>query len=259
MRKFFVLALAMFGVMSVSEKAHADVLERPEFNSGKPVWIVRAGVNFNSAVGDWKDKMQESWDKAQRIPMVSSGFPSKTSFDVSVAFNKSFGDRPLYWGMELGISTRGFEANAEWKTGHVSSNWGDYIGHEIKQEQTLNAYNANLTPFMIGYKYNLLSAMTLDVHLGGFISYDFAGKYKVYDYDWQTSSNRPRTTEKTTKTDISDLDKYSCFDAGINLGFGVWYGHFNIDFTWQRGFVDMFDTDASWQSQSLKLRVGYAF
>lgn len=249
----------MLAAVSMCGTANAEVLERPDFNGGKTVWIVRAGVNFNSAVGDWKNDMKDAWENSHSIPLVDNGFPSNTSFDVSAAFNKSFKNIPMYWGMELGISTRGYGTKAEWYKGTVSSHFGDFIGHRIKQEETLTAYNVNFTPIMVGYKYNLLSAMTLDVHLGGFVSYDFAGEYEVYNYDYQISSNKPRVQESTNKVDIGDLDKYSCFDAGINLGIGFWYGHFNIDFTWQRGFVNMYDVDSSYNSQSLKLRLGYAF
>lgn len=94
---------------------------------------------------------------------------------------------------------------------------------------------------------------------GGFVSVDFAGQQKVETYDRQVSSGQVREKENSDKTDIGDLDEYRRFDAGINLGVGFWYGHFNIDFTWQRGFVNMFDMDPSMQTQSLKLRLGYAF
>lgn len=57
------------------------------------------------------------------------------SFDVSVGFNKSLGKRPLYWGMELGFSTRGYKTNAKWASGLVSETFGDYIGHKIEEKQ----------------------------------------------------------------------------------------------------------------------------
>lgn len=259
MKTKLLFATVLFGMSTLLSTTHAQVLDLPDFNSGKPMWIIRAGVNFNNAVGDWKDEMKDSWEGAHRIDLKDSSFPSNTSFDVSFGFNKSFGNRPLYWGMELGFSTRGYKTNAEWASGHVSETFGDYIGHVIKEKQTLTAYNVNLVPFTIGYKYTFLDRMAVDVHLGAFVSYDFAGKMKIYNYDWSTSSGRDRVKENTTSTKISKRDKYSDFDAGINLGVGYWYGHFNIDFSWQRGFIDMFDTKYSMQTQSLKLRLGYCF
>ncbi len=259
MKKKLAVALAFAGTLLMTPNADAEIFSRPEFNSGKTIWIVRAGVSFNSVVGDWKDDTKENWEDAYSIPLTDSGFPSSIGFDVSVAFNKAIKQSPIYWGMEFGISTRGYKANAEWFRGQVSSHFGDYIGHRIRQEQTLTAYDVQLTPIMVGYKYNLLSNITIDAHLGGFVSCDFAGKLKNYDYDYQISSNKPRVKESTSKVDLGDLDGYSRLDAGLNLGIGVWYGHFNIDLTWQRGFLNMYDIDSSNQSQSLKLRVGYAF
>lgn len=258
MKKLLLMALAITGTVFMIPSATAQIFERPDFNSGKTIWIVRAGANFNSSVGKWKDDAKENWENYSKLPLVKGDFPSNTSFDVSVAFNKSIKKSPIYWGMELGVSTRGYKANAEWKTGNVSS-WGDYIGHIIKEEETLTAYNVDLTPVMFGYKYNLLSNMTIDAHLGGFVSFGFAGSRKLYNYDWQTSSGKDREKENTTKVDLGDLDGYRRVDAGLNLGVGFWYGHFNIDFTWQRGFINMYDIDTSIKSQSLKLRVGYAF
>lgn len=259
MKKLFVIAVAFAGISSCFNPMQAKVLDLPDFNSGKPVWIIRAGVDFNSMTGNWKGEMRDSWDNLYKIDQKEGSFPSNTSFDVSFGFNKSFGHRAIYWGMELGVATRGYKANAEWSSGHVSENFGDYIGHTIKQNQSLTSYNVNLTPFIIGYKYVFLNRMAVDIHVGGFVSYDFAGKLKVYDYDWKTSSGRPRTSEKTTSTNIGDLSNYNNFDAGLNLGIGYWYGHFNIDFSWQRGFVDLFDSNTSMQAQSLKLRLGYCF
>ncbi len=238
----------------------AQVFERPDFKGDKMTWIVRAGANFNSATGDWKDKMLSDWKDSHNIDFKDGTFPSNTSFDVSIAFNKSIKQLPsLYWGMEMGVSTRGYKANAEWESGHISSTWGDYIGHRIEESQTLMAYNAYFTPVMFGYKYELLSNMTLDAHIGAFASYDFAGNSKRDTYDWQTSSGKDRVKESSSKTSLEDLKDYSRFDAGMNIGIGVWFGHFNLDFSWQRGFVNMFDSDYSIKSQSLKLRLGYAF
>lgn len=248
----------MANVTVCSMSANAGVLDRPDFNSGKTCWIVRAGAGFNSASGDWKGSMQKSWENSHKIDMTKSSFPSPTGFDVSIAFNKSIKQMPVYWGMELGIANRGYKAEAEWHSGKFSS-FGDYIGHHIKQNQSLTAYDIYLTPIMFGYKYELLSNMTIDAHLGGFASVDFAGELKNYEYDWQTSSGHDREKESTHKTNISDISSYRRFDAGLNIGVGFWYGHFNIDFTWQRGFVNVFDFDATMHSQSLKLRLGYAF
>lgn len=259
MKKIFGILVAVAGLCSFNGNAQSKVLELPDFNSGKTVWIVRVGVDFNSATGDWKDMQRDAWEKSHKIDLIKSDFPGSTGFDVTVGFNKSFGAMPLYWGMDLGIATRGYKSAAEWYSGKVSSTFGDYIGHRIKEDVSLTAYNVNFTPFKLGYKYTFLKRMAVDVHLGGFVSFDFAGTYKIDNYDWQTSSGQPRTKEESTSVSIGDLDKYRRFDAGLNLGIGYWYGHFNIDLTWQKGFINMYDMDNSMKSQALKLSIGYAF
>lgn len=258
-KKFLLIVTAIAGINSLSSTAKADVLDLPDFKSGKPVWIVRAGVSFNNAAGKWKEDTKDAWQSLHKNFSLDAAFPTSTGYDFSVAFNKSFGNHPVYWGMELAFGTRGYKANAEWDYGKMSS-FGDYLAHNIKNHTTLTAYNVKYAPFIIGYKYTFLERMAVDVHAGAFLSYDFAGKSKYYVYDYQLSSNKPRVSESTTETNISDIKDYQALDAGMTLGVGYWFGHFNLDFTWQRGFVNMVkDSDSSMQAQSFILSLGYAF
>lgn len=45
----------------------------------------------------------------------------------------------------------------------------------------------------------------------------------------------------------------------VRAGAGVWIGHFNLDFTWQRGFVSIYKGDSEFFNNSFLLRIGYAF
>lgn len=101
--------------------------------------------------------------------------------------------------------------------------------------------------------------MAVDVHLSGFASFDFAGQQKIYSYDYQLSANTPRVKESTTDIKLSGMNNYRRYDAGLNIGVGYWFGHFNIDFSWQRGFINMFDANDTYNSQAIKLKLGYAF
>lgn len=258
MKRLLFLAPLM-ALFSQPVHARPEVLELPDFNSGKAVWIVKLGPSFNSAVGDWKEKTKENWEETYKNLNLDSSFPSSIGYDVEIEFNKSFGHKPVYWGMGLGLATRGFKANAEWSKTTVSSTFGDVISHVVKQNNTLTAYNVYVEPIIIGYKYTFLRNMAIDAHLGGFASFDFAGNNKVYNYDFQLSSGVGREKENTTSISLSDLNKYSRLDAGFNLGIGVWYGHINLDFEWQRGFINMFDSSSNYYAQAFKLRLGYAF
>jgi hypothetical protein len=55
--------------------------------------------------------------------------------------------------------------------------------------------------------------------------------------------------------DYMEVD-YNNFDAGMNIGVGVWYGPFHLDLTYQRGFIDTF-SDARIQDQYLYVSSGY--
>ena len=260
MKKIIIILISLVvTIMSTDAKAEGNILDLPDFNSGKIVWMVKAGVNFNNAVGDWKDTQKDSWEKSYKNLPLTASFPSQTAFNISFSFNKSFGQHPLYWGMELGIGTRGYKANAKWSKTTVSSTFGDVLSHTVKQNITLSTYNIEYHPFIIGYKYKFLQRMAVDVHASAFVSFDFAGSQKIYNYDYQLSSNVPREKESTNDIKIGDIDKYQRLDAGVNVGIGYWFGHFNLDFSWQRGFINIYDVNDTFSAQSLKLKLGYAF
>lgn len=177
--------------------------------------------------------------------------------------------------MELSLGTRGYKTSATLNTGS-SSHSGGYDSHKAYDDETLFCHTAKFSPFTIGYKYTFLKNMAADVHLGAYASYDFAGNYKTKNRDVisSTSSYGNRYSDKTTenKTSVYDLDGMRQYDAGFNLGIGYWYGRFNLDFTWQRGFVAIYDggdeqitigreeRDKGYlYTNNFQLKVGYAF
>lgn len=178
-------------------------------------WILRAGLNFAGCTGDDADD-----------------YDSKVAYDVAVSFQKPISDFGLFWGMELGLGSRGCKLEE-------SGDWGDY-------EENLLAHNVRFSPFTIGYAYNFTDQIKADVRLGGYASFDYAGKFKVKEdgdeEDW----------------DLGDLDGYNRFDAGINFGIGVWYDRFNLDFSLQRGFIDAID-DWEGKTSNFMIRLGYSF
>jgi len=152
-------------------------------------WIIRAGLSINKLNG--LSSGNEDVD----------GVGCKTGFDIDFGFNKYFGSSNLYWGMELGIGTRG-------------------VSFEDKDEELkggISAYNVKWSPFTIGYKYAIGDMLKIDPHLGLYASYDFSS---------------------SSTGDLDDLDDMQKFDAGIQAGVGVWYGRFNLDFMYQAGFIN---------------------
>ena len=58
--------------------------------------------------------------------------------------------------------------------------------------------------------------------------------------------------------DYLDVD-YNHYDVGMNIGVGVWYSRFNLDLTYQRGFIDTFSDLGSNKTSNFMIRLGVAF
>jgi len=259
-------------ITAATASVHADVLELPDFNDGHAHWIVRTGIGFNDVTGDNIDTQKAMWEDKK----MDGNFKSTTGFQVNIGFNKSFGKHPLYWGMNLGIGTRGYETEATKfsDTGTINTSVGNAGSNSTtRQSGTLNTYNVMFSPFNIGYKYSFLGKMAVDVHLGAFVSYDFAGENKASsDRVVNYYAGKVKHESSESKAKIGDIKTFNNFDAGMNLGFGVWYGHFNLDLSWQRGFIAIWDKgdedvkigkktrkQGNLYSSNLQLSVAYCF
>ncbi len=256
MRKFVCMLLVSASVLS----SKAQVLQLPEkFSSEGTVWIVRAGVSLSGVSGKGADAVKDGWSKNK----WSGDFKRSLGGNVSIGFNKAFGKGPLYWGMELGVAMRGYKTEANWSRTASSKVSGGYDSHTKSEELTLNTFNAQLSPINIGYKYIINNKMAVDVHVGGFASYDFAGNLKseTYDHVYVTGNygTNDKTTEGSTSTSLGDLNGYRRYDFGVIVGIGFWYGCFNIDLDYQRGFVSLFEGDNKLMCNKLQVRLGYAF
>ncbi len=174
-------------------------------------WILRAGANFAGLSGD-----------------DAEGLDKKIGYDVAISFQKPLSDFGMFWGMELGLGTRGF-----------SFDEGDYGWDHL-------ANNVRFSPFTFGYAYQINETMKVDAHLGAWVSYDLWGGGELkedgegYDYD------------------LGDMEGYDELDAGLTFGVGFWYGRYNIDFSWQRGFMEPLE-DVKVNTNNLMLRLGVAF
>jgi hypothetical protein len=242
MKKLIAIALVTLAGSSV---ANARLVRSRTFNEKEKApteWIIRAGVSLNNAAGDGVSYLKDD---------DGDGFTSvgpRCGLDVSIAFNKPFITDGLYWGMELGFGSRGASAKNEW--------YDEYWDEGGTDKAHIATWNAKFSPFTIGYKYAINDAIKLDAHLGAFVSYDFAGSAK---YEWADDDD----PDKLDFNDITDDLDFKCFDAGVQVGVGVWYKRFNFDITYQRGFVnacEASDLDGnSVYSSNLMLRVGVAF
>lgn len=155
-------------------------------------------------------------------------FGRRAAYQIDLGFQKAFTNVGLYWGMDFGLGSRGFKIDED--------------GYEDK----MIGHNFQLSPANLGWKYEIFDNFKVDLHLGAYLSCDYTGK-EVTKY---------AGVKETLK--MKDFEGYNRFDAGMNIGFGVWYGRYNLDFTFQRGFVSAID-DIDMYASNLMLRLGVAF
>ena len=234
MKKIIIVAL----MAVVGMAANAQLVKSRTFTEKKSntMWYFRAGLAMNNAAGAGVDNLLSVSDEN------SAG--AKAGYDFSVGFHKPISNFGLYWGMEYGLGTRGAKAS-----------FNDY-GDEGKA--SLLAHNVKVSPFTLGYKYSFTDDLKLDLHLGAFLSYDYAGKGKI---EWNDGAE-----EEEDK--IYDLEDYNGFDCGLQAGIGVWFGRFNLELTYQRGFINVSEDDdlvdengdlGSIYSSNFMIRLGVAF
>lgn len=118
-------------------------------------------------------------------------------------------------------------------------------------EMNVMAHAVEVSPFTFGWKYGLTEAVKVDVHLGVFARADYTGKAKLKNKKQEKSVGMGDWEEEL------DVD-WNRFDVGLNAGFGVWYDRFNLDFTYQRGFVEA-AKDSELYTSNLLIRLGVAF
>lgn len=250
MKKFFIIMASV--LMAISADAQVVTSRTTYKAKNSTQWYARIGMSINNAAGgnDFVDGMKSEG--------VDASIGSKVGMDIDFGFQKSIGRSGLYWGMELGIGTRGAslkEKYAAYDDGYESEPGGENKGH-------FSSWNVKYSPFTFGYKYSLTEDIKLDGHLGAFFSYDFSGKTK---YSWGDGED-----EKETISYLKDNYDFKCFDAGMQVGIGVWWKKFNLDFTYQRGFVpaakvfaeayDDYDVkECKLYSSNFMIRLGYAF
>lgn len=155
---------------------------------------------------------------------------SKMGYNVMLGFTKNLGAQGAYWGMDFGLTSRGFKVEGE--------------GDDIKSI----AHAVQVSPFTFGWEFDVTDAISIDPHIGAFVSCDYTSKMKGdgEDISWSDFA------------DYSGVD-YNRFDAGLNLGVGVWYDRFNLDFSYQRGFIDVFTDLDGVKSSNFMIRLGVAF
>lgn len=215
MKKLVSIVAALMICMGVQAQivSSRSSIVKTERQPSSTQWFIRGGMNLMNMNGDGAD-----------------GLKSKMGYNVMAGFAKSMGSAGAYWGMDFGLTSRGFKAEGE--------------DEDIK----CTAHAVQVSPFTFGWKVNVADKIAIDPHIGAFVSCDYTSKMKGdgEDINW---------------SDFADTEyvDYNRFDAGINLGVGVWYDRFNLDFSYQRGFIDVFTDFDGIKSSNFMIRLGVAF
>lgn len=95
-----------------------------------------------------------------------------------------------------------------------------------------------------------------DILLGAYVSFDYTGKIKD---EWKEDGEKCEASFSMGDWDdvAEDIgaDSWKRIDAGMNIGVGLWYSRFNLDFTYQRGFIKTWEANTS----NVLIRLGVAF
>lgn len=235
MKKTLFLIVLTF---SITNLVQAQVSALPsKFNTGDMVFVVKTGPSLNGITGSGVDDMKTSWADAKANGDFKNTFGWTASVGMYAPLSK------LYLSTLFSLGMRGYETSVSWKEGASKIN---------SQKTKLTAFNAQILPLNLGYVINLNSTSALDLHVGPFVSIDFAGSLKS-DIEY---SNK---TSEHSSENINDLEGYKKYDVGLNGGISLWYKRYEIELNYQRGLTPMYDGENDFFSKSIQLNIGYAF
>ncbi len=228
MKKLILLALTcvMLSGAQAQIVSSRSVTIKTEKKARTTTQYFRVGIGFMNVNGEFLDDTS-----------------SKTGYNVVYGFQKPITDFGLYWGMDFGLGSRGYK-------------WSDNDGSE-KYEESFIAHNIQISPINIGWKPTLTDHIKMDIHIGAYLSYDYTGKYK---WTYGRESGSENLSDFIDALDYEDIS-YSRFDVGMNLGVGVWYDRFNLDLTYQGGFINALEDndDGNAKTRNILLRLGISF
>lgn len=202
-------------------------------------------------VEDWpKLFKQKSW-LVVRAGFTMNDFDGCNGGDMGYDVSVGLLDRGFfgswYYMPEIGVGYRGFTAN-------TATCYGN--------EMFLTNHNVRIKPLQFGYLYYANPMLILDMHAGLYASYDYISKL---EYREDTSAKldylnsimyKPGSAGwYSVREPVPSLRRY---DVGMSVGVGMFLKRFNLDCTYERGFVNLLKGKSSCFSQFC-LQLGYAF
>ena len=239
MKKYLLVAvLAIFGYSAQAQLVQSTMLNIQK--EKRTTWYLRVGASFNNPAGPATGDDGVFYNMSDEEKDDYS-IGNKLGYDLAIGFQRSIGGSGLYWGQEYGFGSRGAQVS--------------FKGEYDEYKSSLMAHNVKIAPFILGYRIGLTDMISIDPHVGCFLSYDYFGKGKMEE-DGEEDDNMDLS-------EINDEYGYQSFDGGLQVGVGVWYGRLNLDLTYQRGFVSVCDCDdfnnKAVYSSNFMVRLGVSF
>ena len=214
----FALAANAQIVTSTSQEIKTTYTQpQPQVNT--KLRYVRAGFNVNTVTGE--DVKEAS---------------AKPGYDVSLGFQKPLANVPfLYWGMEYGLTSRGFTAEA-----------GIFGKYDYKYAQ----HGLKYVPFQIGYNRDF-GKVSIDPHIGVCLNFWYYG-FAKQEYNGNSATH--------SQYDWKDTDFCTWFSVYMPIGFGIWLNkRFNLDYTCEIAFTKIANADSKVRHLNHGIRLGMAF
>lgn len=186
--------------------------------------FIRGAANF-STVKNTPDFVDDRVD-----------FGHTTGYDFTIGLIKPIGRTGVYYGPELGFASRSFSLKP-----HEESYYNDL---SLSEGMSHGVY---LSPINFGYMFHFSPKLAVEAHLGFPVSFDYLNNIYTDDCGYGSLSS----------VNYFDEDDHDGWDVSLKFGIGVWFNHFNIDFSVRRGFLSSF-ADGS-KAQNITLGIGYRF
>lgn len=168
---------------------------------------------------------------------VSNASISGVGYDASVAF--LFPKSRYYFMPEVGLGMRYCEpVNLEDLDPHLPV--GNFRGVRFNAI----GHNLKVRPLQFGVLGSLANGL-VDLHVGSFASYDYVQKTRL-------------TEDSMFYSEHVTLPEQNRLDYGVNVGLGIYVGRFNMDFTYEHGFANFFESRSS-KSNTMIFRLGCIF
>lgn len=170
---------------------------------------------------------------------ISGGFEESKAFRVGEALNLGYSHyikhTRFYWATELGLTTRG----CYYDLGEIYL--ADMDDVSIDGNVYLIHHGVKMSPAIFGYRFLLPHEFAVDLRLGGYFTYYYAGKMSgtMLVDDYTEGFKTPTYTWKNGDNDYyaTYFNKQNRFNADIETGIALWYKRFCFDFTYNMGFV----------------------